>query len=405
MSGATRLSLEITTLFWEAVFETIAESTSSGLWLGSAAWEEAKAITLACANILSPLAALNPRIVQRVVESSTSAGASLVSSSWSAAEHILGGGFSVSSKAVNMGMHAMGESVRLFDAVFGATDTSSVLRSFVHLCYQEAIDNNPEIRAMYRSLGLVGFVSHVLKVLVAWVCLQVVNHGRPRSYRLELVYANTAARTPFCSRDATGPAADDSPSAPHIPHMHTNVTVQPANAQPQMSRRVSVFDSDDDDHNVYFAMSDQETSRRDPEWDQRLMDALRSLSIRLDGHDSSGSSIQHEFSADPIVHPAFESAPASLISSPTGVEPVPVRKMNSATPFVASASPESLLHVTGVVTFGHESQWLQQEFPRKPLLFNLARFVTVASSAYGRRFMQAFGIAHTAVDVRALIDR
>ncbi|KAJ2381875.1 hypothetical protein GGI23_007486, partial [Coemansia sp. RSA 2559] len=44
VSGATRLSLEITALFWEAVFDTIAESTSGGIMLGSVVWEEAKAI-------------------------------------------------------------------------------------------------------------------------------------------------------------------------------------------------------------------------------------------------------------------------------------------------------------------------------------------------------------------------
>ncbi|KAJ1955211.1 hypothetical protein EC988_002007 [Linderina pennispora] len=440
MSGATRLSLEITTLFWEAVFETIAESTSSGLWLGSAAWEEAKAITMACTSILSPLAALNPRIVQRLFESSTHAGASLLNSSWSAAEHILGGSFEASSKAVNMGMHAMGESVRLFDAVFGATDTSSVLRSFVHLCYREAIDKNPEIRAMYRNLGLVGFVSHVLKVLVAWVCLQFVNHGRPRNYRLELVYANTISQPPFCNRDTENMSVDSKANSVRTPQMHANVTVQAEDGQPTMPRRVSVFDSEDD-HDVYFAMSDQESSRRDPEWDQRLMEALRSLSIRIDGSgantgDDNIHGAREEATSRPRastmrdtpcllshgdeaacdhgpdarsdgspVHPAFESAPASLISSPTGIQAIPVRQMHSAAPLIAPTSPMSLLQVPEVATFDHESQWLQQEFPRKPLLFNLARFVTVASSAYGRRFMQVLGIAHTSVDVRALIDR
>ncbi|ORX69776.1 hypothetical protein DL89DRAFT_267928 [Linderina pennispora] len=376
MSGATRLSLEITTLFWEAVFETIAESTSSGLWLGSAAWEEAKAITMACTSILSPLAALNPRIVQRLFESSTHAGATLLNSSWRR------------SKAVNMGMHAMGESVRLFDAVFGATDTSSVLRSFVHLCYREAIDKNPEIRAMYRNLGLVGFVSH-------------------------LVYANTISQPPFCNRDTEDMSVDGKANSVRTPQMHANVTVQAEDGQPTMPRRVSVFDSEDD-HDVYFAMSDQESSRRDPEWDQRLMEALRSLSIRIDGsgantgddniHGAREEATNARSDGSPV-HPAFESAPASLISSPTGIQAIPVRQMHSTAPFIAPTSPMSLLQVPEVATFDHESQWLQQEFPRKPLLFNLARFVTVASSAYGRRFMQVLGIAHTSVDVRALIDR
>ncbi|KAJ2015059.1 hypothetical protein IWW57_005750, partial [Coemansia sp. S610] len=40
VSGATRLSLEITGLFWEAIFDTVSESTNSGIWLGTAAWEE-----------------------------------------------------------------------------------------------------------------------------------------------------------------------------------------------------------------------------------------------------------------------------------------------------------------------------------------------------------------------------
>ncbi|KAI8323549.1 hypothetical protein GQ54DRAFT_258022 [Martensiomyces pterosporus] len=190
MSEATRLSLEVTALFWEAVFETIAESTTSGLWLGSAAWEEAKSITLACAGILSPLSSLNPRIVSRIVSTSTAAGYSVVNQSLSAAENLLEGGFTLYTRAVNMGLHAAGEYVRFIDAIFGSTDTSRVLASFVHMCRREAVEKNPEIRALLSEHGLVGFVSQVVKTIVAWTCLQVVNHGRPRSYRLELVYTN-----------------------------------------------------------------------------------------------------------------------------------------------------------------------------------------------------------------------
>ncbi|KAI9499772.1 hypothetical protein BX070DRAFT_217779 [Coemansia spiralis] len=248
VSGATRLSLEIVSLFWEAVFDTIAESTSSGLLLGSTAWQEAKAVALTAASILSPLSALNPQIVSRIISSSTAAGYSVVNQSLTAAENILEGGFSLYTKAVNMSLHAAGEYVRLIDAIFGSTDTSRVLAYVVHMCRREALDNNPEIRALIGEVGLVSFVSQVVKTIVAWICLQVVNHGRSRPYRLDLVYTN----------------------------------------------------------------------------------------IRND----------------------------------TALPP-------------------------------KESKWLQQEFPRKPLLFNLARFISLASSVYGHSFMRVLGLDHGMIDARA----
>ncbi|KAJ2628132.1 hypothetical protein H4R22_004054, partial [Coemansia sp. RSA 1290] len=127
VSGATRLSLEITALFWEAVFETISDSTSSGRWLGSTAFHEAKLLMEAAARMLSPLSSLNPRIVARIVGSSTALGYSIVNRSLAATESLVEGGFTLYTRAVNVGLHAAGEYVRLIDAIFGSTDTSRVL--------------------------------------------------------------------------------------------------------------------------------------------------------------------------------------------------------------------------------------------------------------------------------------
>ncbi|KAJ1964853.1 hypothetical protein GGI12_001152 [Dipsacomyces acuminosporus] len=601
VSGATRLSLEVTALFWEAVFEIISESTSSGLWLGSTAWEEAKSITLACASFLSPLSSLNPRIVSRIVSSSTAAGYSVVNQSFSAAESLLEGGFTLYTKAVNMGLHAAGEYVRFIDAIFGSTDTSRVLASFVHMCRREAVEKNPEIRALLKEHGVLGFISQVVKTVIALACLQVVNHGRPRSYKLELVYTNVGSKTEFCARkfvDGNGKPIPSKASArtpehrskastpwaisPHLPpanaastvheqlhslsptaqlpdianmqvHMEAHPFVQPDHGQATSHKRLpAVFsegsiDADAED-DVYYALSDQEVSHRDPEWDQRLMEALRSLSIHTErqnahaapastsaanaagdkysdsegdddiacdrqhsqarkerkmstkslwnklsfgrlstaeataqaqpgiGEDSNSSndidtSASSDSSSSPFTFmslqkgrdfPAFESAPASLISSPQfaatpDIYIVPVQKHRASTAVDYYAQPPS--EQDGVLLAGgaqdqpaidqqqqgqqqqgqqqqgqHQmadgtpelsiasnfplpmpdasafppalsgSKWLQQEFPRKPLLFNLARFISIASSAYGRSFMKVLGLDHGVIDARALIE-
>ncbi|KAJ2850365.1 hypothetical protein GGI22_005392, partial [Coemansia erecta] len=506
-----------------------------------------------------------------------------------------------------MSLHAAGEYVRLIDAIFGSTDTSRVLASFVHMCRREALDKNPEIRALIGEVGLFSFVSQVLKTIVAWICLQVVNHGRSRPYRLDLVYTNIRRGPEFCprkfidsngkplSRKASFARAPPEPLSPctsalvaseisaaspqstmhgkaqsdaaadaelsgntsDICHMHDHVCAQTTLAvtgheshsfseAPESDSKfmmdASSGDEYDDDDNVYYALSDQDTPHRDPEWDQRLVEALRGLSVHLErqkqqkqkqqqqqqqqqqpksdgkfdanneraervsdkcdqpdaasprkdpNHTSQkqGPSVweriaavraanaresqhtrqeqQHHFEStetssacgspsSPLLPasiqrgmglPTFESAPASLVSSPqfsttpniiypgehslhqahtlpedndlcvSGLEhPIPDSSTNGKqmasddqrdgcesipkldgvpptdTPFVDSAqSPK-------------ESVWLQQEFPRKPLLFNLARFISLASSVYGKSFMQVLGLDHGMIDARALID-
>ncbi|KAJ2704539.1 hypothetical protein FB645_003189 [Coemansia sp. IMI 203386] len=630
---ATRLSLEITSLFWEAIFDTIAESTSSGLWLGSAAWDEARTIALAVAGVFSPLSSLNPRIISRIVSSSTAAGYSMVNHSLTAAESLLEGGFTLYTRAINMSLHAAGEYVRFIDAVFGSTDTSRVLASFVHMCRREAVEKNPEIRALIKEHGLVGFVSQLLKTIAAWICLQVVTHGRERAYRMDLVHTNIGAQTVFCPRrfidsdgkplaatsatasagrassvrlsesrpmaataastmsppiyvSGTGSGSIMSPTSQNgllavMPsenvaatdtgnHMHSHMRVQPigksgshehahstlasaslstsayADAAASVPRTEATFSlcNDDeysctsDDDSVYYALSDQEVSHRDPEWDQQLIEALRNLTIqnnrqqqrhkqRKDGdtdeskdqdvemdpdnggkhpddmsRSASKSSLWNtlakvreaaaaaaatakanaaisaglaseatnsgtsENSSDSesssslspaipsVFHnrcllPAFESAPASLVSSPQfPVTPEiglsrgnPLHKAKTTSgdldpewqqikgptgwtkqrpgrislsqlhnlPDVGNIEPldgipPAAVHETADPMSLAGSKWMQQEFPRKPLLVNLARFISIASSAYGHSFMKVLGLSHGMIDARALIE-
>ncbi|KAJ2816847.1 hypothetical protein GGI24_005597, partial [Coemansia furcata] len=269
VSGATRLSLEIAALFWEAIFDTVSESTNSGIWLGTAAWEEVRSLGLAAASILSPLSSLNPQIVSRLVGSTTAAGYSAVNQSLAAAERVLEGGFAMYTGAVNIGLHAAGEYVRLIDAIFGSTDTSRVLASFVHMCRRETFEKNPEIRALIDEHGVVGFGGQVLKTMVAWICLQVVTHGRARPYRMQLVYANTGAEAEaeFCPRKFIDSNGKPLPAAP---------PKTPADMTPAAAAEEEAGSSDE-----YCALSDQEgSSHLDPDWDQRLMEALRKLSLR-----------------------------------------------------------------------------------------------------------------------------
>ncbi|KAJ1744414.1 hypothetical protein LPJ78_000046 [Coemansia sp. RSA 989] len=499
VSGATRLSLEITALFWEAVFETISDSTSSGRWLGSTAFHEAKLLMEAAARMLSPLSSLNPRIVARIVGSSTALGYSIVNRSLAATESLVEGGFTLYTRAVNVGLHAAGEYVRLIDAIFGSTDTSRVLASFMHMCRKEALENNPEIRALVKEHGLVSFVSQVLKTVVAWICLQVVTHGRAQPYRLELVYTNMRSSSVLCPRkyvSSTGkPIKGRAPAEPKAAESKGSSPLQisplilPARGSnlsdedgcSGLRQRAATLDNlhshdgrldlhgeCEDSDGAMLALSDQEGAAcREVEWSRRLVEALHGLSTqgkRADGSPqlpptrssiwntlnsvreaaaAAASARQQEDQTDDdsdllpasmrrssISALSFESAPASLVSSPqlpnTPYEPqLPVRRSSTTTestllkPDICTAActkPPSAnsLGVSGmdgpsiapVLDPAPEplSQNMLQDFPRKPLLFNLARFISVASSAYGQSFMQVIGLDDGVIDARALID-
>ncbi|KAJ2162059.1 hypothetical protein GGF46_000934 [Coemansia sp. RSA 552] len=513
VSGATRLSLEITSLFWESIFDTISESTSSGWWFGSAAFGEAKSIVLALAGVLSPLASLNPQVVSRVVGSSSAAGYSLVSRSISATESLVEGGFSLYTRAVNVGIHAAGEYVRLIDAIFGSTDTSRVLASFVHMCRREAVEKNPEIRALIKEHGVISFFSQVMKTVVAWICLQVVTHGRSQPYRLIPVYKNTRPNAVFCPRrfiSATGeplqtrspslqpqgtpdqrsPALAPMPLSPlpsHGSQLQVLVPNDACSRYPHGLRRRSatIGGAEVSDNELHFvnihdessdeergALSDQEGSFRDSEWDQRLVEALQRLtasdsssgsedaeatlgraasgkagsqprskssiwntlnSMRgantYDAEDSSSSDDGSAPSAISrgVVFPAFASAPASLTTSPQSPNIMPQIEVvdSGSRPGTAAESiagngvvPETNLDhrlpsgpgylpppITPIVEPpAQDLEDMQQEFPRKPLLFNLARFISIASSAYGKSFMHVIGLDRGMIDARALID-
>ncbi|KAJ2083853.1 hypothetical protein H4R24_000505 [Coemansia sp. RSA 988] len=547
LSGATRLSLEITALFWEAVFDTISDSAGGGRWLGAAAWQEAKSVAMAVAGVFSPLSSLNPRIVSHIVGTTTAAGYSMVNRSLAATENLVEGGFTLYTKAVNLGLHAAGEYVRLIDAIFGSTDTSRVLASFVHMCRREMLENNPEIRALIKEHGLFDFVGQMLKTVVAWICLQVVTHGRSQPYRLSLVYTNILSRTEFCPRKfisstgeplASSAAFSHSPEemspaitplciTPLSPHrngpsgscLQENSIAQNRDVRSPSLREyrrrsatidtplddigIVVIDPSDDENILQYPLSDQEGASRDSRWNQRLVDALHALPSRnihrdmaLDDSSSDEESSILEGAAHPqnsrpsiwstlnsvreaaaaaekehanddsssgesdlspsmsaintqnIPFPAFASAPASLISSPqfpTTPDMNPTNRMfrsssiaqGSGLTNACATIPESIAaeQKLAPTTLGQplahaipenlvqestnlpstiaplvdpplqlESQWTQQEFPRKPLLFNLARFISVASSAYGRSFMRVIGMDRGMIDARALID-
>ncbi|KAJ2851136.1 hypothetical protein IWW36_001387 [Coemansia brasiliensis] len=524
VSGATRLSLEITALFWEAVFDTISDSTSSGRWLSSTAFHEAKLLMEAAGSMLSPLASLNPRIVARFVGSSTALGYSIVNRSLAATESIVEGGFTLYTRAVNVGLHAAGEYVRLIDAIFGSTDTSRVLASFMHMCRKEALENNPEIRALVKEHGLVSFVSQVLKTIVAWICLQVVTHGRSQPYRLELVYTNIRSSSVLCPRkyiSSTGkPIYREKASAQRTPAESKEPLISPLQISPLILPTLDIHLSDEDDGNdgcpkrrcfrqraatldnayshdsclnphssseeyesddALLAMSDQEGAAcREVEWSRRLVEALHGLSSQnrhADDTDDSHSSSPQQLSqtrssiwntlhsvreaaarkqetlmddvseGDDLLSasirrpslsaPSFESAPASLISSPQlpntpHESQLPVRRSSTTTESTtlrpdicatistcSSVNPPppinslgvsgmdetpGIIPVLGPVSDSSLSQNMVQDFPRKPLLFNLARFISIASSAYGQSFMQVIGLDNGVIDARALID-
>ncbi|KAJ1731814.1 hypothetical protein LPJ61_002349, partial [Coemansia biformis] len=539
VSGATRLSLEITALFWESVFDTVSESTSGGRWLGSAAWNEAKAAALAVGSVFAPLSPLNPRIVSSLVSSSTAAGYSLVNRSLAATESLVEGGFALSAKAVNMGLHAAGEYVRFIDAVFGSTDTSRVLASFVHMVRRETLDNNPEIRALIKEHGLVSFVSQLLKTVVAWMCLQVVTHGRDRPYRMDLIYTNIRSdAAAFCPRrfvTATGaplpartpqPARSPAPRSPAATPRHASpmifhadrlraglhsagladthsptpgparrrsatLDIPPSHAAGPAAMGLDSSSSSSDSDGAMYVLSDQEGLHGDGGhgWDKRLVDALGSSSAH-DGHRApAGNGYISSDSDDSLVETApprnrssiwtalhtvreaaaavakgqgtrgcadssgeeqspaalsampRNSAPASLVSSPqfpttpnadadaagtvhrsnTIMADASLHGMFLAfsppppsprpPPFVANgevpqfgALPPAITPIVDISIWPAEPAHLKQEFPHRPLLFNLARFISIASSSYGQRFMQVIGMDSGMIDARALIE-
>ncbi|KAJ2361334.1 hypothetical protein IW150_007268, partial [Coemansia sp. RSA 2607] len=338
------------------------------MWLGSAAWHEARTIALAVASVFSPLSSFNPRIISRIISSSTAAGYAMANSSFSAAESFLEGGFTLYTSAVNMSLYAAGEYMRFIDALFGSTDTSRVLASFVHMCRREAMEKNPEVRALIKEHGLVGFVSQLVKTIAAWICLQVVTHGRERAYRMELVHTNINAESAFCPRKFVGcdgkplPASERSYATTPLgtsPRIRVSTVTSPVpqngllSVMPSegsyvggigdISRHMSaqtngasaggheqtngMYDTDDcaspADRNggnssdtssdVYYALSDQEISHRDPEWDRQLIDALHNLAVQTNRKSELWSSSNNaDLGEQPDPHSLRRSSKSAL---------------------------------------------------------------------------------------------
>ncbi|KAJ1946214.1 hypothetical protein GGF37_001298 [Kickxella alabastrina] len=565
VSSATRLSLDITALCWGAIFDTISEGARSGLMLGTTAWEEASAISMVIAEIFSPLSSLNPRIISRLVNMTTAAGYSAVNKSLTTVESLLEGGFTMYTTAINTGLHVASEYVRIIGALFGSTETSGVLTSFIKMCRHELMDKNPEIRALIKKQGVLGFTAHLLKTIVAWICLQVVTRGRLRSYRMHLVYTNVDSPSALCIRryiDSNGrpiPEASVTPKADtaRMPQDITSISGTPLEISPKVqaadiivsdekssaptngtsaghgqspvllsnvrsatfSSRNRDLDFCNDDDSAYYAFSDQEVSHRDPEWDRQLAEALRDLkfqSVRrkyhadddeqsdnvpeMNGNTESEDASDSQQSAKPSLwnnlafvrqaaaaaaaagspsakahasnastttsdnsgdsdsqissvmssmlhhgdrYPAFESAPASLISSPQFSHSFGIAladHMHRSTTIADGESFDSQNTEATKKIIGHlqlpqpqgpaaflnippltsilpiitddmpdpmavdGAKWVQQDFPRKPLAINLARFIPIASSAYGKTFMQVLGLTRNLIDSRALVE-
>ncbi|KAJ2882467.1 hypothetical protein FB639_002386, partial [Coemansia asiatica] len=331
-------------------------------------------------------------------------------------------------------------------------------------------------------------------------------------------------------------------------HQAQHASFLPSNDDEYEYRSSPGDDDDDDDDSVYYALSDQEVSHRDPEWDQRLIEALRNMSIQntrqkqrheqqkrqkedgkcddddklnrstdadkdvdVDGASKHPENISRSASksslwntltkvreaaaaaaaaaADPaaseaitsassgdssgsesatassyslsspaipsIFHngcllPALESAPASLVSSPQlpvtpdiglsrgnmlhrsrtasgALDPEWQQSKEAAASYSSKRPgntsfsrlqtlpdaaniepldgiPPAMVHEVSDPMALAGSKWMQQEFPRKPLLVNLARFISIASSAYGHSFMKVLGLSHGMIDARALIE-
>ena len=186
-----RLSLRLSAIVVELFFEAAKFNASLALSLSRralvAAISSAKAFHLlrlaanpaslaAFANLNSSASSITFPFLQSL-DRYTNLGIYLVHNAFSLAELFAMTSFQLTSSTIQMTITAAEETVRVFDGLFGSTETSRALSAFVCLVRRELYED-PDFKLNTGSLGKIGAMGTITKCLTAYCCLQYITHER-----------------------------------------------------------------------------------------------------------------------------------------------------------------------------------------------------------------------------------
>ncbi|RCI00488.1 hypothetical protein CU098_009887, partial [Rhizopus stolonifer] len=182
---ATRLSLRCSSLFIEALMESIKYSTSFSFGISRQAIINA----LSTAKKLHKLTATSKSLVTcsdtevdperngflQVLDKYTSLGIYIVHHSFTLAELFALSGIHFTAQTIKSGLMAAEESVGIIDGIFGSNESSRAIASIITLVHRELM-NDPEFALT--KIGKVAILSGLTKAMTAFAVLQNVTHKR-----------------------------------------------------------------------------------------------------------------------------------------------------------------------------------------------------------------------------------
>ncbi|KAJ1917693.1 hypothetical protein H4219_003060 [Mycoemilia scoparia] len=242
VTNVTRIGISLSHLFFESIFEVMAESTAFS-WktsrsVASYGWNQYDRARILIDTFM-PF-----EFVGQTWASVTQGSANMAHKTASLAELFVESGFRLSTRTMQCGFKLAENYVWMIDALFGSTDTSKALAAFVHLVRRELSEGNPEIRALIHRKGWIRFSGSVVKAIVAWACLQLVTHRKPRKYKMTLVYTNKGLEAPYCPRIGQDePRLDTNRHSRKTVYSRYGSSARRAHTLPEGKRPIDGFDS------------------------------------------------------------------------------------------------------------------------------------------------------------------
>ncbi|KAI8913296.1 hypothetical protein EDD86DRAFT_200197 [Gorgonomyces haynaldii] len=176
---ASRLSLRLCTIIVDNVFESLKFATAGGLGLSRRALVTAvsSARSLHLMTIKRPDPPSDALTFFKVLDQYTNMGVSMIHTSFSLAELLTLSSFHLTSTTIKFTLETAEECVRIFDGLFGETDTSKALAAVIQLFYQE-LQGQDDALGLTKRFGQIYALGQVTKSMTAYCCLQFLNRKR-----------------------------------------------------------------------------------------------------------------------------------------------------------------------------------------------------------------------------------
>ncbi|KAH6568632.1 hypothetical protein BASA60_008588 [Batrachochytrium salamandrivorans] len=217
VSMASRASIRLTSVVVDLAFESLKFGASATLGLGRRAMVSAAS----SARSLHAIAARQGTCSAdhgpffSVLDKYTNSSIYAIHNAFSLAELLTLSSFHLASSSINFSLKAAEECVQTFDGLFGETDTSKTLASFICIFLEELQGQDDELGLTTR-FGKVYALGQLSKAMLAYCCLQYVTRKRWRSLiKLRPIYIGSTEKSnaydplneafSFNIFDATGP--------------------------------------------------------------------------------------------------------------------------------------------------------------------------------------------------------